>query len=380
MVNETTSHPTVLVGHPFAPIGMGEHLRSTFRALRSAQVDVRIVDVYGIPNPDIGLRTELEPFLTDRIGPGTAIFCINGDEIEPILAHLGDRAVGGPRIVYPLWELPRYPEEWARQLERFDEVWSTSAYTAAGIAASVNLPVRHLPLATQPRAPQPLGRRAFGIPESCYAFLTFFDFQSYIERKNPRAAVEALRLTVAARPDADLCLVVKVGGAAARPEQYEAFAEEIRPFGDRLVVLDTPMHDAQVKALHICCDAFVSLHRCEGFGLGLAEAMCFGKPVIGTGYSGNMDFMTPDTAHLVSYRLVSVPDNAYPHATGQVWAEPDVAQAAAFMVGLVDDPAAGRALGVSASRHIRQHFSYRAAGLRYAEILRNVGAFGAVSE
>ena len=98
--------------------------------------------------------------------------------------------------------------------------------------------------------------------------------------------------------------------------------------------------------------------------------MFFGRPVIATGYSGNLDFMNTDVAFLLDYRLVPVPDGAYPHASGQVWAEPDVLQAAEIMTWLIDNPAMGRAVGTSASRHIRTHFSHRAVGLRYAAKLR----------
>jgi glycosyltransferase involved in cell wall biosynthesis len=364
--NSLTPEPTVLVGHPFAPIGMGEHLRSTFRALRAAHVPVRVLDVYGFANPDPNLAAELTPFLTDRVGHGTGVFCVNGDEVEPVLAHLGRRTQGGRRIAYPAWELSNYPAVWARQLERFDEVWAASAFTRGSIARSISVPVHHLPLAIEPRLRQPLGRRAFGIPEASYVFLFFFDLTSFIERKNPFAALEAFQRVLRARPGRDLRFVVKLNSSHTRPEDRQRFLNFLRPFGDHVILLDRIMSDAEVKALHLCCDAFVSLHRCEGYGFGLAEAMSFRRPVVATGYSGNLDFMNADTAFLLDYRLVPVPDGAYPHAAGQVWAEPDVQQAAEIMTRLADDPAMGRAVGEAASRRIRTHFSHRAAGLRYA--------------
>ncbi len=369
MADALTPSPTVIVGHPFAPIGMGQHLRSTFRALRAAQVRVKILDVYRVPNPDADLCAELEPFLTDHIPSGLGIFCINGDEVEPVLRHLGERVGAGRRIIYPAWELPRYPSEWARELERFDEVWAASAYTQASIAGSVSIPVRHLPLATEPRLTRPLGRRSFGIPEDCYAFLLFCDLQSYIERKNPYAALEAFQRVLEERPGLNVRLVIKINGSQTRPEQARKFTGRLESFADRVVVLDQTMTDAEIKALHINCDAFLSLHRCEGYGFALAEAMYFGKPIVATGYSGNMDFMEPAIAHLSDFKLIPVPEGAYPHAAGQVWAEPDVRQAAAAMIQLAENPEAGRALGAAASRHMRVHFSYRAMGLRYAEVL-----------
>ena len=367
------SRPVVIVGHPFAPIGMGEHLRSTFRALRAAKLRVQLLDVYGTSNPDSRLREELEPFLTDSVDAATGVFCLNGDEVEPVLRHLGDRADGHKRIIYPAWELPKYPAEWARQLERFDEAWAASAFTEGSLRSSVSIPVHHLPLATQPRYSQPLARRSFGIPEDSYTFLTFFDFRSYVERKNPYGSIEAFRRVLDERPDLDIQLVVKINGSDKHPQQAQDFHDHVRSFADRLVVLDRTMTDTEIKALHVCCDAFISLHRCEGYGFGLAEAMYFGKPTVATGYSGNMDFMTRETAHLLDYDLVPVPEGAYPHGAGQVWADPNLDQAVTAMISLAEDPERGRALGAEASRHIRVHFSYRAIGLRYAKKL-SVGA------
>jgi len=369
MTEALAPSPIVIVGHPFAPIGMGQHLRSAFRALRAAELPVEILDVYGIPNTDADLRAEFTPFLTDRVGSGVGIFCINGDEVDPILRHLGERAGHGGRIIYPMWELPRYPSEWARELERFDEVWAASAYTQASFASSVSIPVRRLPLATQPTFTQPLGRRSFGIPEDCYAFLLFCDLQSYIERKNPYAAIEAFRRVLEERPGLNTRLVIKINGSQTRPEQARKFTDRLESFADRVVVLDRTMTDAEIKALHVCCDAFVSLHRCEGYGFGMAEAMYFGKPTLATGYSGNVDFMLPGVAHRLDFKLIPVPEGAYPHAAGQVWADADVEQAAGVMIELAENPEAGRALGAAASRHMRTHFSYRATGLRYADAL-----------
>jgi glycosyltransferase involved in cell wall biosynthesis len=360
------SEPTVLVGHPFAPIGMGEHLRATFRALRAARVSVRILDVYGFTDPDPDLAAELSPFLTENVGGGNRVFCVNGDEVEAVLDRLGKRAGGGRRIIYPAWELANYPAVWARQLERFEEVWAASHFTYGSLARSVSIPTHHLPLATQPQLRRPLGRRAFGIPEACYVFLFFFDLTSFIERKNPFAALEAFRRVLHGCPGRDIRFVLKLNSSHTRLEDRQYFLDFIHPFRDRVILLDRTMTDAEVKSLHLCCDAFVSLHRSEGYGFGLAEAMFFGRPVVATGYSGNLDFMNADTAFLLDYQLVPVPETAYPHAAGQVWAEPDVEQAADIMIRLVNDPAKGRAVGEAASRRIRTHFSYRAAGLRYA--------------
>src|SRR5262249_14120959 len=118
-------------------------------------------------------------------------------------------------------------------------------------------------------------------------------------------------------------------------------------------------------------DCLVSLHRSEGFGRFLAEAMWLGRPVIATAYSGNVDFMTSDVSCLVNYRLGPVAPHAYPFWQDPMWADPDLDEAAGCVTRLADDPGSGRRLGARASAHIRTHFSYRAVGLRYQEHLQS---------
>lgn len=359
-----SAHSITLIGHPFAPIGMGETLRSTFRSLKAVGLKPSILDVFGANRPDLSTWSELSPYLTDKVGHGTNIFCINGNEVAPVLEHLGERAAGGKRIIQPAWELPHYPEEWARQVDRFDEAWGFSSFIAESLTKSVSIPVKTLPLATAITRIRNLGRRDFGIPEGAFVFLFFFDLTSFIERKNPFAALEAYRKVIAARGSQDLCFVVKLNSSRAKPEDRSRFIDFLQPFGAQVVLIDRTMDDDEVKALHLSADVFVSLHRAEGYGFGLAEAMFLQRPVIGTAWSGNMDFMNRENSILINYSLVDVPLDSYPQAEGQQWADADVQEAANAMIRLIDDPAYGRAIGVGASRHIRTFFSHRAIGLR----------------
>jgi glycosyltransferase involved in cell wall biosynthesis len=354
----------LLVGHPFLPTGRGEDIRAAFHALRAAGVACHVLDIYKLfPH---GSWTAIVPHLAPRITDGINIFYINSDEVEQALAHLGAvPTFPGYNIIVPAWELSRYPAISARQLERFHEVWALSGFTRDSLAGRVSVPVHHLSFASEVRVTSFLGRTFFAIPERTYAFLFLFDFTSYIGRKNPFAGVNAFDRLLRSRPTADVHFVIKLSGSQQRPEDYARFQEAIAPYADRVTVIDRILSDNEMKNLIRCCDCFLSLHRSEGLGRGLAEAMFLGKPVIATGYSGNMEFMTADNSLLVDYRLIPVEPGAYPHWEGQVWADADIEQAAGHMIRLVDDPASGRILGAQASRHLRQYFSYRAAGLRY---------------
>ena len=367
-VNAPRNRPRLtLVGHPFSPMGTGRALRVAFAACRSVGIATQVRDVWRFQQPEAAQATSIVPFLADGFG-ALNVFHINGDEVEPALARIGPLPQAY-NIVVPFWELPRYPAEWARQLERFDEVWAASDFIRQAIAAAVDRPVIHMPLATEIAFDAFRGRRRFGIAENSYAFLFLFDGRSYIERKNPQAVVDCFRRPLTARPWARTCLVIKVHGGELQSAEVRNLLAGLADLRERVVVIEATMEEGEVHNLIRCCDAFVSLHRSEGFGLGLAEAMYLGLPVIGTAWSGNMDFMTRENSLPVDYRLVPVPPDAYPHAENQRWADPDLDAATAQMIRLVDDPAAGRTLGRLASRHMRTSFSYRASGLRYRQRL-----------
>ena len=358
------SAPSVaVVGHPFGPLGISRVARCSFASFRAAGADVKLVDVW---KPDPGSRAR--PARAGRRQRDLAdcnLFHLNGDEIDGALEHLGGLPNGSRNVICPMWELPRYPSEWARQLEQFDEVWAGSRFIADAIRPAVAMPVVHLPLATQ-LFPRPLrSRRYFGIPEGSYAFLFSFDMRSYVGRKNPWAVLSAFARFLVHRPLAQACLVLKVHGTTHSPKLADELRRRIAELDARAVLIDRQMDENDAHALTYACDAYVSLHRAEGYGLALAEAMCLGKPVVATSYSGNMDFMAPDVARLIPYQLVPVPEGGYPHWRDQVWADPDIDAAAAAMLELYDDPDAGRRMGRRASEHMQAHFSFRATGLRY---------------
>ncbi len=358
----------VLIGHPFAPIGMGEHIRSSFRAFRSIGMNVGVKDVYGLHEPDLDVKEEFQSNLVQELSSDLNIFHINGDEIEPTLKRFGaDVPNGAYNVVYPMWELSRYPKEWAIQLDRFDEIWAPSKFTNASIAPAVAKPVVHMPLPGQIHLKSFLSRRYFKIPESSFTFLFFFDLTSHIQRKNPFAVLEAFEKLCSLRQDDDLCLVIKVKGGDMKAQDYLTFHSYVDRLKSKLIVIDHLLTDNEMKNLLRCSDCLVSLHRSEGFGLGLITAMFLGKPVIATAYSANMDFMNESNSCLVRYDLCAVPEGAYPFGEGQVWADPDVDHAVEYMLRLVSDRDYARSIGQEASRHVRNHFSYRGAGLRYMD-------------
>jgi glycosyltransferase involved in cell wall biosynthesis len=203
------------------------------------------------------------------------------------------------------------------------------------------------------------------LPADRFLFLFFFDFTSYVHRKNPQAAIRAFLHAFPDPSDTRVGLVIKMNGMHLRPQEYQTFLHSIECEDPRILLMDKVLTDRDTKALVSVCDAFLSLHRSEGFGRGLAEAMYLGKPVIATGYSGNLDFTNHHNACLVDYTLVPVKDQEYPFGAGQKWAEPDLDHAVWYMRRLLQEPQYGRTLGQQASDTIKTYHSPRAIGARY---------------
>jgi glycosyltransferase involved in cell wall biosynthesis len=365
--------PVIFIGHPFAPIGMGEQMRSHVAACDRIHIAAGVFDIFRYAQrSDAGHFALVGEREREQVPRGIRVFHVNGDEVDNVIAAFearGNSFADGYNIIVPAWELPTYPQQWAAGLARFDEIWAISSFVQASLAASgLASHVIGQSIETDP-APL-LPRRWFGIRESSFVLLHFFDVSSYASRKNPTAVLDLFQRLRAATPFRDLQLVLKVKnierGAA---DDAEAFR------GDpQITVIDTPLDSLGVRSLINACDCFVSLHRSEGFGRGLGEAMALGRLALGSGWSGNLDFMTATNSLLVRHAMVAVQRDEYPHWQGQSWAEPDVAHAAELLTPILDDPAHGRDIALRGQAEALRGHGHRAVGLRILERLRAIVA------
>ena len=200
-------------------------------------------------------------------------------------------------------------------------------------------------------------RDAFGLPHDAVLFFMNIDVTSDLARKNPTAAMAAFRAAFAPQervPDERVFLVVKLGHTTSGYPWADAsqLMAELAAMPNA-VVIDRQLTYEETLSLNAACDVYVSLHRSEGLGLNLLEAMTLGRPVIATGWSGNMDFMTPGDSCLVGYELVPVRATHFAYrpeaiGPGQVWAEPSIPEAAQWMRRLADDESLRHRIGASA--------------------------------
>lgn len=369
------SADVTIVGYPFQPTGMAEHARSTFRALQALGVTPRLLDVADANRGfDPDLERDFAPHLVTTLGEGVNVFGVNGDEAARVIEKVGEAAFAkGYNIAYPAWELARYPAAWAKVLDRFDEIWAPSAFVQQALQDAVSRPVHRMPLAVELKLSSFLGRRYFGIPEDAFVAVFFFDFASFADRKNPEAVLRAFELLAERRPDAEIHCVIKSRGGRDMDEQQAALEARLAALGDRAQALYGDMSDNEIKNLIRVSDVFVSLHRSEGFGRGMAESMALGRPAIATGYSGNLDFMPPGTGLLVDHQMVPVAPGAYPQGDGQAWADASPEHASRLLEQLMDDPAAARAMGARGKAFIAEHYSLKTVGRRALARLTAIG-------
>jgi glycosyltransferase involved in cell wall biosynthesis len=255
---------------------------------------------------------------------------VNADQVPIFAAARGDEYFRGRyNIGCWFWELSQFPDEWYSSFQRFDEIWAASSFIQDSLARVSPIPVVRMPLALPPK-PQidhKLNRSDFGLPFDAFIFLFTFDFASILERKNPVGLIKAFKMAFGDRDD--VMLLLKVAHSEIYLSEVDllktaACAKNIRIF-DRL--LQRP----EMNALLSVSDCFVSLHRSEGFGIPIAEAMLLEKPVIVTAYSANMDFTTPANSFLVKYKLIEIDHDYGPYRKGWVWADPDLDHAAELM-------------------------------------------------
>jgi glycosyltransferase involved in cell wall biosynthesis len=266
------------------------------------------------------------------------------------------------------WELAKFPAEWASSFAFVDEVWAATRFAYEALASAARKPVLLMPPAVALPAAEPgLNRADFGLPDDKFVFYFSFDFRSYAVRKNPLAAVEAFRRAFPQRR-APVFLLLKTIGSDWKRDDRDNLLAAIRS-DPRILLIDREFTRSRATALLALTDCFLSLHRCEGFGRGPAEAMLLGKPVITTAYSGTADFTTPETALLIDYELVPVGEVEYPGASGQVWAEPDIEQAASAMRRLAGDGAFAKRLGNAGQSRIRELYDPTTIGRHYVERL-----------
>jgi glycosyltransferase involved in cell wall biosynthesis len=346
-----------VAGYFTSELGNGETARLLVAALDAAQVPLLPL----LP-PTLPPTRRDHPFTTVPASAAAFplnIICVNADGVARFRDEVGSSFFGGRyNVGLWWWEVDTLPPESYAAFELLDEIWVGTQHVASTLAPVSPIPVYTVRFPIVPPRAEPMARSALGL-DSEWVFLSMFDHGSVLDRKNPLGTIEAF--TEAFPPQSDAVLVLKSINADTDPigrDRVRA-AAVVHP---NIRLLEGYLSPAQTHALIATADCFVSLHRAEGLGLGPAEAMALGKPVIATGYSGNLDYMTRENSYLVDYSLQPVGPGRWPYPEDAHWAEADVAHAARLMRQVFDDPTAARERGAVAAVTLAETHSLRAAG------------------
>lgn len=346
-----------LLAHFCYPSGLQQGALATKASLEAAGIATSCRDV------PVGVQTKLLPrreWLGREVYDTSLVIMSPVPYSEHVYERAGlDRRDGVYRIAYWSWELDTIPDEWPTFAGLFDEIWTPTEFVADAMRTRFANPVHALPHSLAIAQVNAVPRADFSLPDNHFVFLFMFDLCSEVERKNPRGLIRAFRLAFAR--DEKVTLLIKTVRGDFDPE---AFAElKTAAEGANIVVVNELTSRERTLGLMATCDAYVSLHRSEGFGLTLAESMLLGKPVIATGYSGNLDFMNAENSWLVDYRLVPVAGKGAIYRSGR-WAEPDEEHAAGLMREVFENSPLGRERAARGERDVASQLAPKTVGGR----------------
>lgn len=323
-----------LIGDIRAETGLGQSMRILAQLLELGEIPflIRQIDVPG--NMEHTEKSWDDKIKTDNIY-GINLIHINNSIWKRCynqipMVELNERY----NIAYWLWELEEFPKEWISCIDTVDEIWTPAEFISRGIRKHTNKPVITMPYGMEIDMQNILGRDYFGLPKDKFLFLIMYDFYSVSERKNPRGAIDAYKKAFY-KDDSGIGLVIKVNHLENNDE-LEILKNELIDYPNIYYIMNN-LSRVEVESLIANIDVLISLHRSEGFGLPLAEAMYLGTAVVATNWSAPSEFMNEASACLVDYKLIALEEDVGPYKKGNRWADADIEQAAEYMIRLAKD-------------------------------------------
>ena len=347
--------------------GLGQGVRMYARAIEEAGIKHRFIHtsfLEWLPQEEHSFDSRLKKGSRYEIN----VIHINPDQWEDACRAFPHRNFDCRyNIGVWLWELNLIPEHWRRYLPYVDELWVPSEYVAGAIRRETDKPVTVIPYGIEVPV-EDAGRRELGLEEDAFLVLAMFDSNSYAARKNPMGAVKAFTEAFSGRKD--VRLILKVNNPHS--EDVEQLEQYLKQADVQYTLITERMPKTRLNTLIKCCDVFLSLHRCEGFGLPIAEAMRLGRAVVATDWSANREFMNSGCACPVGYKLVPVGDAYQFEREGQVWADPDIHQAAEYLRRLADDAEYREKIMRAAEEYAAEHLSTARCGELMKQRVRKI--------
>lgn len=322
-----------LIGSIRAENGLGQSCRLVANQLKESHVNFSVFNIDFNANLRESDQT-YEHYISDTLPYAINVFHINPCELGNVVMRIPDVWNKHYNIAFWLWELEEFPDEWIKYCLLFDEIWTPSEFAGRGVKKKTSIMVKTMPYTVSVSADENCTRESFGLPDDKFLYLVMYDANSTNERKNPEGAIEAYKKAFPKEKE-DHGLVIKINNV--QKDSLHELQQSLSKYRNVYFITDV-LEKNKVNSLISCVDVLVSLHRAEGFGLVLAEAMLLGTPVIATNWSSNTEFMDSESSCMVKYHLVASKKREGLYKRGCIWAEPDTEDAAAYMSRLKNDP------------------------------------------
>jgi glycosyltransferase involved in cell wall biosynthesis len=337
-------------------LGTGEVLRDSAKAFLKGKIPfvVRKLEIKLLASQT---NNSLDPYLSTTCKYPINCILIGPDMAFRLPSWLSYSEWGRRyNIGYWFWELAKFPKNWRYAVPVVDEIWVNSEFNAIAMRQTHSRVIK-IPFAVEFETPHKKYDTAyFNLPKNGFLFLTTFDFNSTINRKNPGGTIGAFLKAFPSRNDKTYLIIKSINGHLHTQELSEL---QRLAFNDpRIIFIDQHFSTEETRGLLQCADCYISLHRSEGLGLGMAESMYLGKPVIATAYSGNMEYMNRQNSYLIPYTEIPVPKDAYMQFQNQVWAEPNIHEAALALQEIASDKKIRDLLGGNAKEYMLKHHSF----------------------
>lgn len=346
-----------VMGYFTTEFGVGEAARTIVATLRTADIDVCTINYTGTES-----RSE-HSFATDDESHHHVLICsINAEQLVAARNRLGgtffsDRYVIGQWF----WELEEAPSWYQSAWSMVDELWAPTRFiqTMLQKSAPSNVQIHYVPLPVrQTDVNVTVTRRHFHL-DNRYMFLFVFDLLSIMKRKNPLGLIDAY--TQGFDSDEGAQLVIKTMNGDKRPDDLALLLKAASERSD-ITVIDSYYSRSETSRLISLADCYVSLHRSEGLGLTLSEAMSYGVPVIATNYSGNTDFMNNRNSFLIGWDRTAVGEGAGGYNSTATWAEPRISDAVSAMQYVFQNQNEARVRGAQGRDDVLGDFSVERSG------------------
>ncbi|WP_332454074.1 glycosyltransferase family 4 protein [Chryseobacterium aquaticum] len=345
-----------------AEIGFGEAIRNNLKALEKMEIPAKPIN--------------FNMHLSHRLNENSVNFDDNSNDYPVNIVHVNMDTIysffnekssaffeNKYNIGYWAWEMEEFPDEYTEYFKYYDEIWTCSKYCLDSMSLKSNIPVVNIPHAININEDDINKNFETGLSSEHYHFLFIFDYNSLIERKNTLALIEAYEKAFGIGNE-KVKLILKTSIPGNHLSRAKRKVMTRIGSNQSIIYKEEMLRRNDLLALMDFADCYISLHRSEGFGLTMAEAMALGKPVIATGYSGNLDFMNVNNSFLVKYEMIKhdydlsvLPKNNY-------WSEPDPDHAAELMKFVFENQDHAAEIGNRAKKDIQTYFSLDAIGTK----------------